>query len=431
MSAPRGCSLSRILTLAVVLATAVATCGGQAAIGPSAAGACPYRTPAEWQAFLDRWAADGRWLPTCEDGGCDRAFYDEVDADVRAVFDRCADVIAGAPALDDCTSNLRRFTPGWMARHTPDGRARIAAQEPPGAPAGMMIPPEPLARAVPDVEEVIRAAREHGWPYVVQESAVSGARIVVVVADPGGRFDQWVMLDVAAGAPDRGAARAVDVARPLSLLAAQKKDAAGDPLPRPRLRFVEYALAPAPAGGYALAHGEGGSAKCDACHAGGARRILPRRTAILDARPVRGEPGFGDATAPADFALQRIGELNARLDAYGLPDEGGIDDARSLGPALGKSAGCTECHNGRARSRINGLSSTPQNHEQVVHDLAMPPDPALIGLLERSETRDPALGAGDERALREATDAHRRIAAALQASRPAALREWLLETRCE
>jgi hypothetical protein len=279
---------------------------------------------------------------------------------------------------------------------------------------------------VPNVWEVTRVARDHGWPYVVQASAIEGARLFVLVPDPRGRFDQWVALDLAAR-------RAVDVGRPLSFLAAQREDAAGAPLPRVRLHFREYALVPAAAGGYAPAPDGAGHARCDACHTSGARRILPRRTAVLDASPVRGEPGFEEATAPADFALDRLGALNARLAAYGLQersDEGGVP-ARSLGPALGKDAGCTACHNGGSRARITVMDSPQQLDEKVVDELAMPPEPALIGLLERRETHDPPLRADEEAALREATDAHRRVAAAIAASRPAALREWLLETRCE
>jgi hypothetical protein len=433
MSRLRGGSLSGGFVSFVVIAAAMTTCAGEGAPSPTREEACPYRTAAEWQAFLDRWAADARWVRTCEEGDCDGGFYRAVDEDVREVFDRCAGVLARSPDLDACTSNLRRFTPGWMGQHSPDSygfaldnAAYFAAQEAPGQPRGMMTPPPALVRAVPDAEQVIRTARDNGWKYVVQASCLAGAVLVITIPDPGGRFDQWMMLGLEAYSP--GAARVADVRRALSLLTVQKTDAAGNALPRVRLHFRQYALARAESGGYEPALDAKGNSKCYACHTSGVREILPRRTAFLDARPVRGEPGAGDADAPDGFGLVRLGELNAKLRGYGVPDESGLVAARSLGPALGKDVGCTGCHNGQSRGILTVATSASQLDEKILRELAMPPQPELIGLLERGEAN--GLTAADRKTLRDAEEAHRRLDREVQAKRQVALQDWLLETRC-
>lgn len=359
MGTPRGLGPIVRLVLLAALVGAAGTCGGQGEPGPPEAGACPYRTPEEWQAFLDRWASDERWAPTCEEGECDAAFYQEVDEGVRRVFDACADLVARSPGIDACTANLRRFAPRWMKQHSPDSygfeidnHAYFAAQEGPGEPEGMMTPRPEMVAAVPDAEKVVAVLRDYGWRYVQQTSCLGGSRIFVVVPDPAGRFDQWTLLNVLDASPS-----VVDVTRTMSFVAVQKRDASGAPLPRVRLHFRDYMLAAAPEGGYRVTLDDHGLTKCYACHPSGARQIIPRRTSMLSALPVRGEPGYPEGPAPEGFALARLGELNHRLASYGMPDWNGLVDVESLGPRLGQDLGCTGCHNGATRGPITLMTS--------------------------------------------------------------------------
>ncbi len=429
MVTPRARPLARTLALFGSLA-GLATCGEHGA-PPAPEGACPYHTPAEWQAFVDRWAADPRWVQTCEDGYCDAGLREQVGAEVRRVFDQCQDLLAQRPALAACTANLRRFTPRWMEQHSPDSygftlanRAYFAAQEAPGEPPGMMLVPPELVLAIPDVARVTAACREHGWRWLVQTSCLGVVRLFVALPDPEGPFDRWMLLNLSAG---DGGALAVDVDRTMSFLAVQKRDAAGAALPRVRLHFRDYTLTAAAPGGYRLTLDEATPTKCYACHPSGVRQLLPRRTASLDAAPVRGEP---DAPSPG-FGERRLRELNALLGSYGLPDWNGLVAVDDLGPPLGKDTGCTACHDGRTRGRLTAATSEAQLDEKVDHELAMPPEPALPLLLERSEMGDPPLDAPEEARLAEARRAHRALDAQVQGARAPALREWLGAVRCE
>jgi hypothetical protein len=437
MAKRHGCAHSSALALSLLLTA----CAGRPVPSAAPGGACPYHTPQEWQTFLDHWASDPRWVKTCEEGGCDEAFSRAVDEDVRKVFDRCADLLAQSPGLDACTANLRRFTPRWMQQHSPDSygftvdnRAYFAAQEAPGEPAGMMIPPPEVVAAVPDVEKVTAACRKNGWEYLEQDSCLGASRIFVLVSDPGGRFDEWTLLNLYAYTPGAGAAPAVDVHRTVSFLAVQKKDAAGNVLPRVRVHFRDYTLAGALGGGYRLTLGEANNAtKCYACHPSGTRQLIAYRTPLLHASPVRGEAGYVEgstAAAPAEFAFERLTEMNQRLGSYGLPDWNGLIDVAGLGPAIGKDLGCTGCHDGRYRGILTVATSETQLDEKVDYELAMPPSAALLELVERSEMKDPARSPAEEARLREAGAAHRLLDAEVHASRAPALREWMLETSC-
>jgi hypothetical protein len=438
-------ALSWILALSVLLTAAVTACGGQHVSLPVPGGDCPYHTAGEWQSFLDHWASDPRWVKTCEEGGCDDTFVRAVDEDVRKVFDRCADLLAQSPGLAACTGNLRRFTPGWMHQHSPDSygfsvdnRTYFAAQEAPGEPAGMMIPPPDLVAAVPDVAKITAVCRSNGWEYLEQASCLGASRLFVLVTDPGGRFDQWILLNLYEYTPGPDAAPAVDVGRTVSFLAVQKQDAGGHALPRVRLHFRDYTLAKTPDhDGYHLTLGvENNTTKCYACHPSGTRQLIPRRTPLLHAAPVRGEPGYGEVSAsvstsmPAGFGLQRLAELNRRLGSYGPPDWNGLVDVPALGPAIGKESGCTRCHDGSYRGVLTVATSETQLDEKVDYELAMPPAPGLLDLLERSELTNPALTRAEEKLLEEAREAHRRLDEKVHAGRAPALRQWMLETQC-
>jgi hypothetical protein len=216
----------------------------------------------------------------------------------------------------------------------------------------------------------------------------------------------------------------------MSFIAVQKKDARGAARPRVRLHFRDYTLAQQPHGA-SMSLDPKGSTKCYACHGSGVRKLIPRRTSFLEARPVRGEAGFRDTSAPPGFAAQRLASLNERLTSYGLPDWNGLVAEGGLGPPLGEAQGCTSCHNGRIRAPLTVMTSDRQIAERVQYELAMPPDAHLVSLLERSETKDPPLTAAEQAQLDAAFDGHGRLLQSLVTARPATLSRWLRRTRCQ
>lgn len=450
--ARRGRSLSRwsVITVGSLLASlAVGGCSDHvtraakvapaapapaaAAASPEAPDTCPHQTPEAWEAFLARAAADPRWVETCENGPCDAAHHAFVAATVQSVFERCAGFLARHPAIDRCSRNLRDFTPAWLQQHsvdtygfTVDNPTYLAAQEAAEMPEGMMRPPPALIAALPLRSRVEAAAREHGLPYLTHESALGGVRTFVLVPDPGGRFDQWMLLNFTGKTQP-----AIDPTTPMSFLAVQKRDAAGRELPRVKLHFRDYSLVRS-GGQNRLNLVDSRNGKCHACHVSGVRQLIPRRTPALDARPVRGDPGYAPhgSRPPADFAHERLLALNARLRSYGLPDWDGRVVPEHHGPALGEAQGCTECHDGHTRGVLTVLTSTAQIQRKISEELSMPPARGLVDLLERSEMRHPPLSRAEGEALDDAFDAHEAIDQQFQDSRLPALRRWLLEASC-
>jgi hypothetical protein len=432
--------LSAGLVSLVLTAAAVATCGGTpTAVAPAAPRAeepaCRVHTPAEWQAFLERYAGDPRWVKTCEDGGCDATFWKTVNDEIEGTLTRCAGEIAASPAIAACTANLRAFAPTWLRQHAStgygfamDNQAYFAHEEGPDTPKGMMRPPPDLIAAIPDVAKIEALARDHGWKYVLQDSCLGGARIFLLVPDPGGAFDDWMLLNLS-GEP--GKRMTVDVAKTMSFIGVQKKDAQGNPLPKVRLNFRDWLISAAPAGGYGVTPADSDT-KCYACHASGTRQLISRRTPFLAAQPVRGEPGFGrDAAPDPAFAQRRLDELEARLRSYGLPDWNGTLDLPSFGPPIGEAQGCTECHDGSYRGVLSVMMSETQIEEKVHYELAMPPTKRLPALLERSEMKNPPLTPAEQKELDDAYAAHAKLAADVLGSRTETLRRWLLQTKCQ
>jgi hypothetical protein len=414
-----------------VLAAAAGACHARG-LDLTHAGACPYRTAAAWQGFLDRAAGNPAWVRTCDDDGCDTATYKAVKADVAAVFAQCEGLLADNPPVAACTERLRRFTASWLPLHDKtsygfcaDNAAYFAAQVAPGTPPGMMDPPSALLSAMPELDRVIDAARAKGWPYVLQRSCLGNERLYVVVPDPSGKLDQWIVMNVR----DPKAVPTLVHTR-VSFLAVQKTDAAGAPLPAVRVHFRDLLVQSSPGGAYRVENDERDNAKCYACHPSGVRRLLAARTPDLAAKPVLGEPGYpGDG--PSDFAVERLAAMNARLSSYGLNDYTGQIAVADQGPALGAEEGCTKCHDGKHRGVLTVSTSRKQIEHKLLTELAMPPAPGLSDLLERRATKAPPLTAAEAATLDEAEATHARLLAALTASRAPALQRWLLETRCE
>jgi hypothetical protein len=421
--------------LCLVLAAAAGACEASEPapeLDLTHAGACPYRTAGAWQGFLDGAAGNDALEKTCDDDGCDTATYAAVEANIAGVFAQCAGLLADNPPIAACTDRLRRFTSSWLAQHdrtsygfTTDNDAYFAAQVAPGAPSGMMTPPPALLSAMPDLEQVLDAARANGFPYVVQDSCLGNVRLFVLAPDPAGKFDQWTLMNLRADtqAP-------VLVHSRVSFLAVQKTDAAGVPLPAVRVHFRDLLVQSSPGGGYGVSSDATDNAKCYSCHPSGVRQLIERRTPELAAKPVSGEPGYpGDG--PADFAFQRLTALNARLASYGLNDWNGQIVVADHGPALGAEQGCTACHDGQTRGVLTVSTSRKQLQHKVVAELSMPPTEGLTQLVERQAMNDPPLTSPEAAQLAAAEDAHAALLAGLTAARAPTLQRWLLETRCE
>jgi hypothetical protein len=349
------------------------------------------------------------------------------------VLERCGGFISHHQGIATCTKNLRDFTPAWMRQHDAtsygfaiDNHAYLHAQETADKPAGMMRPPAVLVAALPLRQRVEAAARQHGYRYLTHDSALSGARTFLLIPDEEGRFDQWMLFNFTDDQQPE-----VTAGTPISFIAVQKKDATGRTLGRIRLHFRDYTMTPAD-GGTRLTLIEDNNGKCYACHASGMRELIPRRTPILDARPVRGDPSYGrgGGAGPDGFAYERLMEFNARIRSYGLPDWDGTVTPAHHGPALGAEQGCTQCHDGQDRGVLTVSTSLPQIRRKMYTELSMPPGGGLLPLLEKSEMARPSLSPGERRTIEEALTAHDALERAFDASRAPAFRRWLLEAPC-
>lgn len=404
--------------------------------------ACPLKTPADWQTFLELAADDETWVRTCsdlEDCGTLAAFTSHVERDLLGTFELCADDLRQNPPIALCTERLRRFAPAWLAQHStdsygfvPSNRDYFALQTLPGVPSGMMDPPAALVAALPERADIEATARENGWPYLVHDSCLGGVRIFIVVDDPDDRFEQWMLLGLDA------ALRSVGETAIFSFIAVQKRDGAGALLPRTRLHFRDY-VASRPAGRWQLELPETMSGKCYACHGSGLRELVPFSGTIVASAPVRGEPNFGSADIPTDFGLRRLAEFNERISAYGPPDWGGTLIPEDHGPPLGAPLGCTTCHDGEVRGVLTVSTSEGMLGQKVVTQLAMRahapgiavPDTEAMTLLEREQTGNPPLSEAEQALLSQARAEHLSDYEALVASRFPDLRAWLLENPCE
>ena len=422
---------------ALVVPAVAAGCAGHAAPGEraaapvaAAADACPYQTPQEWQQFLERQAADPRWVDTCENGPCDAARYQLVRDTVQSVFERCDAFLSRHENIARCAENLRAFTPAWLQQHSPDSYgftlandAYLAAQEGADKPEGMMRPPPALVAALPRRDRVEKAARENGWKYLTHDSALGGVRTFVLIPDPAGRFDQWLLLNFTGKTQPE-----IEPYTPMSFLAVQKQDRAGHALPRVRLHFRDYTLRRS-AEGYRLSLREINNGKCYSCHVSGTRQLIPRRTPTLEAKPVKGDPD--GATSTRDFAYGRLVEFNARLRAYGMPDWDGLIVPGHHGPPLGAAQGCTSCHDGKTRGAITASTSVSQLERKLSLELSMPPEGDLRGLVERNEMHDPKLSQTEARTLDDAFAEHEQLERQFMAARPLELKRWLLASSCQ
>jgi hypothetical protein len=257
-------------------------------------------------------------------------------------------------------------------------------------------------------------------------------RTFVVRDDPDERFEQWMLVGLENET-------VVPESSILSLIAIQLKDANGRILDELRLHFRDYLLSRVDDSWTAVLP-ESHDAKCYACHPTGLRELRHRRGNVLASAPVRGEPGYSgsETTADPEFSFDRLSALNERIRAHGvaqwLPDMNPDD----LGPPLGRSLGCTECHDGVTRGILSVLTDETQLEQKVVTELAMGafspgkvfPDEHSMALVDREERADPPLS-DDERAELELTRAERRRTfEELEAERFPAWRAWALEVPC-
>lgn len=390
---------------------------------------CPLQTAQAWQQFLDTTADRPEWVETCEDSVCDAKFFAYVDKNVHKVLEKCRSYLDSHQELNSCTQNLQRFLPAWMDQHNSssygfnvDNHTYLSAQEGPDKPPGMMKIPDAIATALPDQKKVQEVARMNGWKYLTHDSALTGIRTFIYIPDPQGRFDQWMLLNL----------RSVDQkniskSTPVSMVAVQKKTASGEDLPQIRLHFRDYTLEEVASHPH-LELNETANGKCYSCHANGMRQLIPRRTAVLEAKPVKGEAWFG-RDAP-DFSYHRLVEFNKIIRRYGTVDWDHKIIPADHGPMLGETQGCTSCHNGVSRGRLTVSTSVGQLNQKLVKELSMPPDGRVLRWLERSEMKNPPLSGNEAAEFKGMIHHGRLVMASFLESRFPELKKWLQEKPC-
>ena len=434
--------------LALATSAVLAACGSanDSGVPPRphvASESCPLRTPSDWQRFLENIVNDETWVVTCSDhGNCGElvgAFTAQLEKSLLDVLALCESDVANNPAIGRCTANLRRFVPAWLRQHAPDSygfrldnASYLAAQTGPDVPDGMMKPPEAYLAALPQRATLEEAARTNGWPYLTHDSGLGGVRTFVTVSDPAQRFDQWMVLGL------DPTASFVPMPAIMSFISVQKKDPAGNELERVRLHFRDYVISIAD-GAHKLELPETFPGKCYACHTSGMRLLIPTRESVAASAPVKGEAGHGVTAVDPDFGLERLVSLNQRLLSYGLPDWNDTLDSADHGPPLGKSLGCTACHNGATRGVLTVSTSEGMLRQKIVDQLSMRssgigksvPDEAAMALLEREKTGSPPLSVTEEAALARARREHWTDYETIVAERFPAWRAWVLDERCE
>jgi hypothetical protein len=399
------------------------------------------KTPRAWQRFLESATDDDKWVTTCSDlDNCEALVGDfarRVRDDIAATLDLCARDVADNPPIAACTDRFRRYLPAYLDQHgtsygfRQDNHDYFAAQTGPDAPLGMMTPPPDLVAAVPNLGAIEEVARANGWPYLVHDSCLGGARIFVTTSDAELRFDQWMLF----GLDEEGTLPTPAI---MSFIAVQKEDAHGRKLDRVRLHFRDYLVTPT-SGAPTLALPENFEGKCFACHGSGTRWLVPMHGSVAESTPVKGEPDYGRADVGADFGMARLDSLNQRLASYGLPDWNGTLEPADHGPPLGRSLGCTSCHDGVNRGALTVSTSEGMLRQKVVDQLGMRstrggqpvPDAAAMSLLDRERTANPPLSSDERAALDRARAEHQADYDAIVAERFPAWRAWVLERACE
>ncbi len=372
--------------------------------------ACPLKTPHDWQTFIEVVADDERWVETCSGPqSCDTLadFAGHVEREVLGTLDRCAEDLAENPAIASCTEHLRRFAPTWLGQHAgysygfeQDNRDYLAAQ-----PQGMMDPPAALLAALPEKTAIEETARTNAWRYLTQESALGGVRTFIAISDRDGRFDQWLVIGL-----DDGATAIADPAI-LSVIAVERKSAAGNDLAAVRLHFRDYLLHEAN-GSWQLTLPEQHDGRCYSCHASGLRQLIP-------------------TISSASF--------NERLLSYGLPDWGDTLDPADHGPPLGANLGCTSCHDGAVRGPLTVSANEAMLAQKMVGQLSMQgvgpgrsvPDETAMRLLVRETTGSPPLSSEEQGELDQARSRHTADYQDFVAARFPAWKSWTLERGCE
>lgn len=424
--------LSSILSHLLFLITLVPL-GDAARASETSPQGCPFQTPAQWQSFLQTYASAPFWVGTCPNGACNQEHYELVEKKIQATFDACSSFLSENKFINRCTDRYRRFVHTWLAQHDQDSYGftvknpvYLAQQETADKPAGMMQPPQAILEALPTRQKVEEAARNAGLKYLTHDSGLAGIRTFVLNADPVGRYDQWLLLNL----PDLKSD--VAEAEPMSVLVVQKKDLSGHRLAKVRLHFRDYFLERTPGGKFEARLHESSDGKCFSCHANGVRQLIERRTPVLEAKPVRGEKAYGESgdRVPKDFAYHRLLELNRRLRSYGSPDWDGKIILSDLGPALGAAQGCVDCHDGKSRGKLTVFTSTSTLQQKMVHELNMPYDSNLPTLLERLQMGAQEQTKEEVEDLAKRAEAQKALFQDFENSRSAILKDWLLEIPC-
>jgi hypothetical protein len=162
----------------------------------------------------------------------------------------------------------------------------------------------------------------------------------------------------------------------------------------------------------------------------GVRQLIPRRTAILEGQPVKGDPDYESKKVPSDFAYLRLQEFNERLRSYGKPDWEGKIRPEDHGPMLGDPQGCTDCHNDKTRGALTVMTSQSQIERKLSLELSMPTDTDWPKLLERQEMKNPPLNEEETKRLAFAYAHNAEVLKNLERAKKLVLRRWFLEVPC-
>lgn len=329
-------------------------------------------------------------------------------------FQKCAKDIEKL-GLAACTARLREYVTASMATHRGDmGFAEPDSEYYKKQPQELMQLPPELQNGIPPFAELKKLADSKGWLFVEIWEPSGGIIPKIILEIPGEKSDMFLNIThFGAVRPKDKFPLLVDMLVMQKIATRSEVGTRpGTVLDQPIPRFRELS-APTFSAPLKLTTGSP-SQRCLDCHINGPLKIFPHNRVIVSAGPrtseekeptmddyirlnalAGGHPaldthqahiplsggGFvGNAPAPKEkpsafsglFATPtdttphldpkypatptheaRLKTLNENLMSYGLIDWAGTHHPDKFGPALGKSASCTDCHNGKQRRIIN------------------------------------------------------------------------------
>jgi hypothetical protein len=260
--------------------------------------------------------------------------------DILTVFQECG-IEMYVQGFDECMKDLRKY----VFAQVPKVRERsnssyfflqtydeyLSAQ-----PKELMKLPVELADLAPAAWGAVAA--KMGWEYVDFVSQTDRKRRIVIL-NRGEKSDRWIL--------------AVPESRIVDIIALENRE---------KIHFREFedqGKAPKGVDRYSIKGGGTPAGACFVCHLSGIRKIIPEPGTVRDSL---GKSG-----------LLSLTKINSFISAYDLPDWHGSIDQKSHGPPMGKSVGCTSCHEGTIRGILNRSTNRATIELKVMKDKSMPP----------------------------------------------------------